>query len=398
MFNDIQRYFYAGLDALQHEDLDTAEQAFEQLLLLKKDSPEIWVNRGVIALKRQQGQQAIHFFTMALGYAPDHIEARNNLAATFIYHDRYENALVHYNYLLERFPHEIEYLYNAGVAEMALGHLDKAEQHFLNCLIQNSNHFAALQNLAAIAMRLQKISKAVDFLKRAIQANPQDTVCPFMLSAITNKNNNNRPTEGCVEYVLNLFDHYALYYDSHMQGALKYELPFQLGRILHQHQIFDIDSALDLGCGTGLSGIVLRESAKRLTGVDLSNKMLNKSREKEIYDELFEQDITTFLLQTSQKYSLIVALDVLPYTGDLSAFINAVSHALSSDGKAFFSCEISECQPWYLEQSLRFCHHPDYISHVIQQANMQLFFQEKVPARIQNGEVLFEIIYGVALA
>ena len=43
--------------------------------------------------------------------------------------------------------------------------------------------------------------------------------------------------------------------------------------------------ALDLGCGTGLTGIILREIAKHLTGVDIAAKMLAHAKEKEIYDE-----------------------------------------------------------------------------------------------------------------
>lgn len=392
MASEAQRQFYAGLLALQQDDLEAAETAFDALLAIKKDNPEILVNRGVVALKRNQAQVAINYFTQALGYAPDHIEARNNLAATFIHHDRYENALAHYNVLLERHPNEIEYLYNAGVAEMALGHLPKATTHFEKVLQQNPHHFATLQNRAAIAMRLQKKDEAIDFLHRAIKVRPEDKVCPYMLNALVG--DNLQPAD-CPDYVSHLFDHYALYYDSHMKGALKYELPFQLGRILHELNILQVDNTLDLGCGSGLSGVVLREASKHLTGVDLSHKMLERAREKMIYDELIEQDVIHFLSGTHTQYDLVVALDVLPYIGNLSEFIQALSQRLKTQGHAFFSCEISSDKPWGLNTSARFCHHPEYIRQLIKDMNLNLVYEEKVPARIQEGQPLFEIIYGV---
>jgi len=392
MASEAQRQFYAGLLALQHNDLDAAETTFDALLQLKKHHPDILVNRGIVALKRDQAQIAIQYFTRALGYAPDHVEARNNLAATFIHHDRYENALAHYNVLLERFPKEDEYLYNAGVAEMALGHLAKAICHFEKLLQQNPQHFAALQNRAAIAMRLQKKDQAIDLLKQAIAVNPQDEVCAFMLNALIRQDI--QPV-ACAAYVSNLFDHYALYYDSHMQGALKYELPCHLGRILHQLEILQVENSLDLGCGSGLSGIVLRGATKHLAGVDLSHKMIERAREKRIYDALIEQNIIVFLSDSSKKYDLIVALDVLPYLGNISEFLRLLSQRLNTQAHAVFSCEISTDQPWSLNPSARFCHHPDYVQQLIQQVNLKLIYQEKVPARIQEGQLLYEIIYAV---
>jgi len=392
MASEAQRQFYAGLLALQHNDLDAAETAFDALLLIKKDNPDILVNRGVVALKRDQAQTAIQYFTRALGYAPDHVEARNNLAATFIHHDRYENALAHYNVLLAQFPQEVEYLYNAGVAEMALGHLAKATGYFETLLQQNPQHFATLQNRAAIAMRLQQKDQAIGFLKRAIAVRSEDAVCCFMLNALTAQDS--QPV-ACPAYVSNLFDHYALYYDSHMQGALKYELPFQLGRILHQIEILEVENTLDLGCGSGLSGVVLREASKHLIGVDLSHKMIERAREKMIYDQLIEQDVMVFLAESSKQYNLIIALDMLPYMGDLSEFMRLLSQRLKTQGHALFSCEISTDQPWSLNPSARFCHHPDYVQQLIQQVNLRLIYQEKVPARIQDGQLLYEIIYAV---
>ena len=51
-------------------------------------------------------------------------------------------------------------------------------------------------------------------------------------------------------------------------------------------------SILDLGCGTGLSGLMLRRRARHLTGVDLSPEMVEKARARGIYDRLEVGEIT----------------------------------------------------------------------------------------------------------
>jgi predicted TPR repeat methyltransferase len=43
------------------------------------------------------------------------------------------------------------------------------------------------------------------------------------------------------------------------------------------------NKALELGCGTGLGGMIFRDRCKRLSGIDLAPKMVEISRSKSIY-------------------------------------------------------------------------------------------------------------------
>ena len=56
---------------------------------------------------------------------------------------------------------------------------------------------------------------------------------------------------------------------------------------------------LDIGCGTGLCGPLLRPYASRLVGVDLSAGMLAHARQKEVYTELVQCELTEFLRGTT---------------------------------------------------------------------------------------------------
>ncbi len=382
--------FYMGVLLLESNELDKAEQAFQEVLANNSEHVQALTNLGVIALKRDKGQLAIDYFTKALGFDNAHEEARNNLAATFIHHDRFENALMHYDVLLQQDPHNIEYLYNSGVAQMALGHLQEAIDHFETILTLQDNHFATLNNLAAIYIRLEQREKAITLLERAQAAEPGDEASRFMLQALTGHEKNPAASPA---YVSNLFNNYAIYYDQHVQGPLHYMLPQHIGRLLHRLHCNNLSNTVDLGCGTGLCGIVLREVSKHLTGVDISAKMLAQAKDKEIYDKLVEDELITFLEQDKQFYQLAVAADVLPYLGELEALFAAVQERLAKEGLFIFSHEISTTQPWQLQESARFCHHPDYIKTLCEQYGFQIVEQEKVVARQQEGQGLEVMVY-----
>jgi len=374
-------YFYLGTLLLMQEDFSEAEVAFQNMLSIQPEAVEAWVNLGVIALKREKEQAAIDFFARALALDNHHIVARHNLASTFLHHDRFENALTHYEVLLQEAPQEVEYLYNAGVARMALGLLDAAAEDFEIVLKQIPDHFEALVNLAAIMSRLEK-PDSVALLKRAVAVRPTDPICQFMLAALSKTTS---VTEGCPEYVQNLFDRYALYYDSHMRNTLQYDVPEAIARYLHQAQAV-FQNAVDLGCGTGLTGNVMREQSKHLTGVDLSSKMLTEAGKKDIYDTLVEADLFSFLKETDTVYDLAVAADVVPYFGQLDDFFRALSMRMVPQGWFLFTTEISDMLPWQLQASMRFSHHPDYIHKQLVAHHFELTHETIVMGRMQNHE------------
>lgn len=387
----MEALFYSGVLHLRANRFDEAEHDFQRVLAINPEHVDTLVNIGVIAIKRSQEQLAVDYFTKALSLDEDNMDARNNMAALFIHHDRYENALIHYDVLLKKDPENIEYLYNAGVAQMALGHLQEARIHFETILNHQENHFATLNNLAAINSRLGQREEAIQLLKRAITVNPNDSSCQFMLNALTGEKNQ---SSACPDYIHNLFDQYALYYDQHMQSALQYTIPHHIGRLLHQfHGIDKVDRALDLGCGTGLMGVVMREMSAHLTGVDLSAKMLAIANKKGIYDTLVESELIHFLQHDKHTYSLAIAADVIPYFGELDTLFGLIRKRLATQGLFILTTEISTDEPWQLQSSARFNHHQRYIQSLCVQHHLELIHQEKAIARLQNQLPLSVMMY-----
>ena len=89
--------------------------------------------------------------------------------------------------------------------------------------------------------------------------------------------------------VANMFNSYAEDFDQHLRGQLQYRVPEMIAEAVaavtadEPSKLLDI---LDLGCGTGLCGSLLRPMAKTLAGVDLASVMIEKARERNIYDRL----------------------------------------------------------------------------------------------------------------
>jgi predicted TPR repeat methyltransferase len=178
-----------------------------------------------------------------------------------------------------------------------------------------------------------------------------------------------------------------------VQQQLHYSLPQQIGRLLHQQTRLSYPHTLDLGCGTGLSGTVLRELSSQLIGVDIAPKMLAVAQEKGIYDKLIEAEIIQFLRHDKQTYDLIVAADVLPYLGDLSALLSVLVPRLNQDGLFIFSIEISYQPGFVLQETARFAHHPDYVAQLCQQFDLRIVQSEQIMGRLQEGKPLTVMVY-----
>lgn len=387
--DSIEALFYLGVLHLDAGSLEDAESAFIQVLEAQGEHTQALVNLGVIALKKEQNQIAVDYFSKALALDNEEMDARNNLAATFMHHDRFENALMHYDVLLKKEPNNIEYLYNSGVAQMALGHLNEATLFFDQVIRLNPNHGPSLNNLAAVYLKLDMRETSRDYLERALKVDVNDSISRHMLNAIAGITQ----AQSTPDYAQNLFNNYALYYDQHMQGPLQYSIPSHIGRLLHQLPLKVIDKALDLGCGTGLTGISLRDFSKHLTGVDIAEKMLIHAKEKGIYDKLVQDELINFLQEDKNRYDLIVAADVIPYFGDLKELIQLVSNHLTKEGYFIFTTEINENNPWFLESSARFSHQPQYVNALAADNTLTLVKQEKIPARMQNQALLEVQLY-----
>ena len=75
-------------------------------------------------------------------------------------------------------------------------------------------------------------------------------------------------------YVATLFDQHADVFDDILVDELGYCVPLLVRDLVQKLEIGPFDRLLDLGCGTGLTGMALADCTSHRTGVDLSERIV----------------------------------------------------------------------------------------------------------------------------
>jgi predicted TPR repeat methyltransferase len=204
---------------------------------------------------------------------------------------------------------------------------------------------------------------------------PDDRVQSYLLDALAHEPLTRAPETYIVEH----FDFFAETFDAQLVDVLGYRTPQDLTNLLAKlGRTFP--EVLDLGCGTGLAGPLLRSLAGTLTGVDLSPKMLEKAAGRGVYDSLIEEEIEYFLGHRPDRFDLVFAADVLIYFGELSQVMRGAARLLRPGGLFAFSVERAQADGYTLLPTGRFAHHPSYIEEL---AKADFTAVEKMPAAIR---------------
>jgi predicted TPR repeat methyltransferase len=145
---------------------------------------------------------------------------------------------------------------------------------------------------------------------------------------------------------------------------------------------------LDAGCGTGLCGPELAPYARRLVGVDLSEGMLARAKEKQLYDALEHCEVTQYLAANRDTFDLIASADTLVYFGDLDQVVRAAAGALRAGGWLIFTLEhavrAAENVDYRLEFHGRYAHSRAYAERILAAAGLRPHIVE-ADLRMESG-------------
>lgn len=184
------------------------------------------------------------------------------------------------------------------------------------------------------------------------------------------------PERAADDYVQREFDDFADQFDEVLVNKLGYQAPKLVASALERSGLAarrELD-VLDAGVGTGLCVDFLRPISRKLVGVDLSSKMLDKARLRGGYDELVEAELTAFMGSHPEAFDLVVAADVILYFGRLEPLAQALRSALRPGGGLVFTVEAGadEARGWALDDGGRYTHHPAYLRRVLESAGFEI--------------------------
>ncbi len=246
----------------------------------------------------------------------------------------------------------------------------------------NASHWLALGELAHIVGRRAAARDAYD---KYLAMSPDDAEIGHLLVSLRDEPAPPRAPDRCIEQ---LYARFATFYDENMCGELEYRAPACLDAAIAaavntRHDLL----VLELGCGTGLAGRLLRRRARRLIGIDLSEAMMARAAATGAYDALEVAEITGWLARTDRPpFDLVAACDTLIYFGDLRQVIVPATRHLAAGGWIAFTLERDGRYPFCLTDSGRYAHHPDHVREVAEEAGLTVRQLDTVNLRYEYGE------------
>ncbi len=328
------------------ERLDDAAASFRKAIDCQEDFAEAHFNLGNVLKVLNQSDEAVACYRKAIAINPEYIDAHNNLGVLFNSQGRLEDATECFRLVLGLSPESLDTHYNLGNTLRDLGRLEEAADSYRRVLDLEPGHLKAQYGLAALTDESTEV-----------------------------------PPDG---YVALAFDNFASQFEQQMDVGncrIPEILRLLAGLLLDEKENLSVPPfarVLDIGCGTGLVGVEFRNIAGELHGVDLSEKMLERARDKNVYDAVYQTDTERYLSETESLYDLILAGDVLIYTGPLEGLFAKVRDRLERGGMFAFSVERLDEGTYVLQASTRYAHSEEYILRLARDNGFQVIYNHPV--------------------
>jgi len=330
-----------GVALLQQNKLQEAEEKIRYALKLNPLEATFHFHQGNIAQALGNSEQAQGCYRSALKLKPYYPEATQKLFNLLEAQGQHEAAARLCREAIRLNPRDTNALFTLARLCEHQGAWADAEALCQQILALQPTHrdaqllhAKALQNHASLLLAEEQYEASAAAYRRLLEIDPTDFSAVHMLAAIEN----DRAQRDAQDRTRAWFDRHADNYEQHWQHEMGYIIPTKMHALLARTNPPKQYEILDLGCGTGLSGLAIRSLASRLVGVDLSSGMLELARAKEIYTELCCEELLAYLERTPDAaFDLVVSADVFAYVGDLSAVFAEVARVLRNDGLFVFS-------------------------------------------------------------
>jgi predicted TPR repeat methyltransferase len=350
-------------------DYAAAELGYCEYLQRAPMDPSALHFLGLLRSQQGKNREAILLMLQSLEADPQYIDAWSNLGLAFYAERDLERAEKCCRRALELSPDFVNAWANLGMTLRACERFDEALRAWERALELRPMMRTVAVPYGQLLYLLNRLDEAREFYQRWCTACPGDPIARHMLAAAGGAA---APARASDDYVRTTFDGNAYSFDRNLE-RLRYQAPKLLSEAVkasYPASRMGSLEVLDLGCGTGLCGPLLRPIARRLVGVDLSAKMLSQAAARAVYDQLNLGELTEWLAGCRERYDVAVAADVLCYFGELATVLPRVRQVLKSQGRFGFSLEAltGDAAPYTLQVHGRYQHTAGYVDAMLQQA------------------------------
>jgi len=359
----VEAHSNLGLVFQSQGKLDAAAECFRKAISLEPEYAELHYNLGNALQDQGKLDSAAECYRQAISLEPDYAEPHNNLGKTLQRQGMTDAAIACYRQAIAFRP-------------------DFAEAHY---------------NLGSALKEHGKTEEALASYRQVIELEPNNEGVKYLIATLTGGTYERVPDQ----HIEQVFDNYADRFDQHLVNDLDYKTPQELVSLVKQIRGTPTAAewdVLDLGCGTGLVGAEISPYAKKLVGVDLSEKMLAKARERNIYHSLIRSELLTMMRnESTSSYDVITAADVFIYLGKLDEIISEAKRLLRKGGLFAFSAEAIEELPseekgqessddYKLNPTGRYAHSVSYLNRLATTNGYKSLKIISSQARLEKGQ------------
>ncbi len=380
---ELQQLYSNGIELHEQGRFAEAVLLYQEVLHHIPDADLINYNLGLALYELKRYSEAMAAFSLATRQNQNDPDYWFNLGLAARQAEKYGIAQDAYRRAFVLQPDNSDILYNIGCCYRAAGEVEQAEEAFEKTLVLRKDHSPALNNLAWCLHLAGKYEHAVTIYHRLLDLRPDHDAASYMLAALEGDNLKSPPPG----YVASLFDNYSADFDRDLLENLDYRVPGLLGEMIAEVIVpgHNKKTVVDLGCGTGLSGLAVVDFATNLIGVDLSGKMIEKAGEKGCYNSLVVGNAVDFLVGMEEPVDMLVAADMLTYLGELEPLFQAAGSCLAPGGWFCFSTESSREPGYQLRNTGRYAHHRDYIHELARCSGFKMLKRKKEKIRRERN-------------
>jgi predicted TPR repeat methyltransferase len=379
-------------DAIAHHqrgEVAQAESIYIELLRRSPNDADALHYLGVLRMSQGNRADAVELVKQSLDLAPGNAHAWNSLGNMLVKCQESRAALVAYGKATAIQPGQAEFWFNLANLHVTLTQLNEAVSCFQRVVALQPKFPGAYENLALLLDKENRHAERLETLRAWRAADPGNPVPEHMLAAAAG---GPVPERASDQFVAQHFDQFADHFDASLE-RLQYATPPLISDVLALAIPANNrgSEVLDIGCGTGLLGALLRHGARRLVGVDLSKRMLEKARARRVYDELHEAELVAYLRAHPAAYDVVTCADTFVYFGVLEEAFQASASALRPGGFLAFSVEAEPAGAagsYRLNRHGRYSHRADYVRACLAAAQLQVVeFRDAVLRKEAGGDV-----------
>jgi len=357
-----------------------------QAIAINPQYADAYNNLGNVLKEQGQLEAALTAYRQAIALRPDHADAHNNLGTVLNAQGHFDEAIAAYEKAIALQAQHADAYLNLGNVFKKQGKVDATIQAYLKAISLGDYHSDAYRNLGAALYCEGRIEEAATVYRKWLSYDATHPVALHMLAACSGEN---VPLRASDQYIQAVFNRFAASFDAQLQ-KLDYRAPMLVAAVLARELPNPARQCvvLDAGCGTGLCGPLLRPYARRLVGVDLSPGMLEKARNRGVYDELVRAELTEYMSGCLATSDVIVSADVLIYFGELGPALSAAAKALRPGGRLIFSVErtTDDEDGFHLNPHGRYSHSEAYLRRTLEAAHLVVRSVEAVVLRQEHKQ------------